>query len=194
MNKVWMQVFSIILFVILLTFAVSMLAARNRLDTQFSGSRFTSFDGAMERAFTPKNNNLNIIIISLKNPGLENTDDFKISLIEENGQTLRTMDFSGRNFGDPGDIRFQFEPIVNSANKKLIVRIEKLETSGSKIVGIQVDKEDNLAFASFHRLIDKKNTARGFVTVWKSNVQDNIFFFVFWAAILSGIYWLSKKE
>lgn len=189
----WTIIIFLIVLILGLTILVSMFAARNRLDSQYSGSRFQQFNGLIDRQFTAQNKFLNIVVIVMKNPGLQNMGAFKLSLIDEDGSVVREMIFSGQNFGDPGDIRFQFEPITSSAGRTLNLRLEALGTAEAP-VSILVEEAGSLAFTSFYRTVDKGSTIGGFIDQWRTNLRDNSIFFLVWVAMLGIIVFLSKRR
>jgi len=69
----------------------------------------------------------------MKNPDLSDTSGFVFTISTATGQVLRQVNFSGRNIGDPSDIRLQFAPISDSVNQPLTLTT----TSSSPSVKIE---------------------------------------------------------
>lgn len=103
-------------------------ASRNRLDTEVPGTSYLPLSEIKPFTFTPKYSGLNIILLRMKNPNLADTSEFVLT-INRAGQTLRQLNFSGRNIGDPSDIRLQFAPIPDSAGQLLTLTITSPSTS-----------------------------------------------------------------
>ena len=75
-------------------------------------------DGKVGQTFVASRNNLNIIFLDLKNAALRNQQPIYFHLEEaETAQSLREIEISGLNVGDPSSVRFQFNPILDSAGK-----------------------------------------------------------------------------
>jgi len=73
---------------------------------------------------TPRHNGFSTAIIHLKNASLTNTDPLSFILSNDVGQTLRLIQISGRNIGDPDSVRFQFDPIPDSAGKSYTITLQ----------------------------------------------------------------------
>lgn len=108
-------------------------ASRNRLDTEAPGTSYLPFAESRPFTFTPKHSGLNIILLRMKNPDLADTSDFVFTIGDSTGQTLRRLNFSGRNIGDPSDVRLQFDPILNSSGQPLTLAV----SSPSKSVKLE---------------------------------------------------------
>lgn len=77
-----------------------------------------------EEMFTAEHNHLNRIEALFKNPNLESRDELEISLIDNQGLTVASQQFSGFNLGDTSHARMDFSPLTNSEGKKYIIKIE----------------------------------------------------------------------
>lgn len=165
---------------------ISLFGVRNRLDTQVFGGRFLEIRDWAETTFMPKHDFLNIIILTLKNPSLENEGTFKFQVTDGNGEILREIEFSGRNVGDPSDARMQFEPLPRSAGKKLILRIERV-SADEPLVSIAAGEKGEIAFSAYYRTINKRQAAQDTLSYWRKGVSNNLSFFGLWAILLFGI-------
>lgn len=176
------------LYLILLLFGI-----RNRLDMQRPASKAVPLHVSKETSFTPVHNFLNIIVFSMKNPDFENIEEFRASLIDKKGGgILRTLEFSGRNLKDPGDVRFQFDPISDSAGKEMVLRIEDKQDDGPP-VGVYVGVDEGIAFHSYYRVPGKKAALSTFVERWRENVLSNLGFFIVWLVVLSTIFIAQRR-
>jgi hypothetical protein len=214
-NKYLLISFLAIITLFAFSLAVSILLVRNRLDlSQNNQNSFLPlvYGQIISQNFTSQHNNLNMIIINAKNPNLINKDEYQFSLKTNTGEIIYQQVVSGFNIGDPGQVRFQFNPIVDSAGKTYSLQIIPLspESSGGISLAINdkpVDNFNNLTlndvssnfvlnFSSYFRSSDKINTA---ITVIKdifSNLGRDIVFIFFWLTfifILIILYFKTTK-
>lgn len=185
----------LILGLFLLSLVTSVFFVRNRVDTQFSGSDFLVLEESIERTFTPRHDFINIIFITLKNPNLRSETEMRFSLLSEEGEVLRRIDFSGKNVEDPGKTRFQFEPIDGSAGTPLTVRLEVISQDDEPIL-VSVDDRlrGNLAFSAYYRSPGKKAAVEEFFSSLRSRVFSDPAFFIMWLAGLIGTIAIARRE
>lgn len=193
MNRVWTLAILIIVGFFSINLGINWLGVRNRLDTQIFGSRFIELDDRLEYSVVPENDFLNIVIIDFKNPGLANHGSFHFSILDPEGHEIRHLEFSGWNIGDPGSVRFQFEPIPNSSGRNFIILI-KAEPTEDPSIKIAVDKEGNLAFSTYYRTLSKKAVLSNLLSFWAKRVSNDIGFFSFWILTLGITIWLRKER
>lgn len=153
--------------------------------------------GIIEQTFTAKNNFINIIKLNLKNPNFADKGDFLFSLKSSDGQLLVEMPFSGYNIGDPSTVRFQFEPISSSKNKKFIFSIKSV-SSGGTTISMASSKKKGFNYAVYYRTVNKKSEAIDLIgRLFKGLLSDPLFL-VFWLLLLFLTVWtkikFSKKE
>ena len=76
-----------------------------------------------------------------KNPSLVSKDEIILDIYDENGNVLKSVEFSAFNVGDPSRLRIDFDVIKDSSDKNFgySLRIKKL-ADGKLEVGL-VDKE-----------------------------------------------------
>lgn len=177
-----------------ISFVVSAFIVRNRLDTQFPGGDFLVVEESIERTFTPRNDFLNIIFITLKNPNLKSSAQMRFNLLDEKGEVLRQIDFSGRNVEDPAKMRFQFEPISDSRGRPLTVRLEVVSAHKDPILVSVNDRfRRDLAFAAYYRKPGKLAAVKDTTSFWKGHVLGDIAFFSIWAVLLGTIALARRK-
>ncbi len=85
----------------------------------------------VSQTISPQHDGLNVIMIFLKNRSLINTDKI-IFTLSENEKVIRTIELSGSNIGDGDTVRFQFDPIPDSAGHTYSLRLEAPATQVSQ--------------------------------------------------------------
>lgn len=182
MSKYWIFAITITFCLIVGSVITITFSVRNRLDLETYPVKYENLYDSMEYLFTPDHNNLNIVVLHLKNPGLENNDTYKFSIMSE-GSTIISQYFTGFNVGDPADLRFQFDSITDSADKNLILRLDS-QTKDDTPILVGVDDNGRLAFSSYYRTTNKFN---GFVEIIKNLTfhigKDPVFFGLLTAAL-----------
>ena len=186
MKKLLIFVVSAIYLFIVSSLFVTVFLVRNRLDTQYFGERFVQVDKPFKFSFTPNHDNINILIIPLKNPGLINKSEFSLR-IYSNGNIIREIDFSGYNVGDPSDVKFQFEPITGFRNEVLDIEISSSDYQNPIL--INTDK-NGPAFRAYYRSINKKEVIGEWVNAWRKRFIYNLPFFITWFLLLTITSWL----
>ncbi|PIQ70511.1 hypothetical protein COS55_00205 [Candidatus Shapirobacteria bacterium CG03_land_8_20_14_0_80_40_19] len=153
--------------------------------------------GIIEQTFIAQNDFINIIMLNFKNPNFADKGDFLFSLKSSDGQLLVEMPFSGYNIGDPSTVRFQFEPISLSKNKKFIFSIKSV-SSGGVTISMASSKKKGFNYAVYYRTVNKKSEAIDLIgRLFKGLLSDPLFL-VFWLLLLFLTVWtkikFSKKE
>lgn len=175
MNKI--LVFCVIFFTLCLS--LIWITVRNRLDIQTNGDHFDHLNRSLQVSFTPRNNNLNIIILHFKNPNLQNTENYTFSLTGPQNEILYQTQFSGRNIGDPSDLRFQFSPIPNSKDIPLTITLKPNSTISP--VQVLVDRSGEVAYQAYYRTSFSPKSPLNYIST------DPIFFII-WFIFLGLIY------
>lgn len=127
-KKVWLKVILILVTALLVVLLFSVFGIRKRIDiAQTSGDYLYQIyeDRKVGQTFVANKDNLNIIVLDLRNAMLKNEQPLYFHLQErDTNQVLREIEISGLNVGDPGTVRFQFEPLPNSAGKNYYFYLE----------------------------------------------------------------------
>lgn len=173
-------------------FGVMVFGVRNRVNTKVDGYKFEILDDTKEAWVQSNNNYLNIIMLRMKNPGIENMGDFKFELLDEESNLVREIKFNGMNIGDPGDMRFQFEPIVDSFGKEY--KIEITPDGAQPLVSIEVGKDGNMSYTSYFKTVNKTQATQSFLKLIQSKIVSNILFFSAWSAMLLGLIIFGLKS
>ena len=192
MKNVVIILIAIVLIFIIKSLFVSVYLVRNRLDTQNFGERFAEINKPYNFSFTPRHNNLNIIIFPLKNPGLINKNEFTLKIYSQT-ELIREMKFSGYNIGDSSDVKFQFEPIANSGSNALNVEIAS--NSYQNPIFINTGKDNKPSFRAYFRSLNKNEAVSDWQYSWQDRLVQNFPFFIIWIIMLLGIVvWSARNE
>lgn len=178
----------VIISIILLTavvFAIQIIGVRNRIDTSVAADKFEILDSPVSGILKSNNNYLNIVMLRMKNPGIENNGVFNFELLDNQGNQVRQIGFGGMNIGDPGDLRFQFEPIPDSADKGYQIVIIPDETRPTVL--IEVTKDGEISYTSYFRTVNKSLAAKSFAILIKDKFSANCGFFSLWFLVLCAI-------
>ncbi len=91
----------------------------------------------VSQTIVPENNGLNVITMYLRNVILRNRDSLIFSLSNANGQEIRRINLNGYNVGDGDNVRFQFEPLSDSAGRQFTITLSAPDTlSDQTAVGV----------------------------------------------------------
>lgn len=173
-----------------LAVVASSVLARNRLDQQFAGDHFATITSSLSAQFTPAHDGLNIVILEGKNPGLTDTSEFVFTLSGADGQTVRRLVFSGRNFGDPGAVRLQFDPLTSSSGQRLTARVDVVSPS-VPTAQFLVDSANQLAVRVYYRLSGPGAGISQLAKNWWSLFKSDPGFFGGWLGVLVSLWLLS---
>lgn len=156
---------------------------RHRLEIDTPSDHWVNINRPLTTLFTPVHSRLDIVILRLKNPGLANTSDYSFSLLDSSSKPLYSTIFSGRNVGDPSDLRLQFPPLDNSTQISSI-RIEPASGNFTSHLQVLTDADENFSFRAYYRrsgyISGLFQTFFGFLATVTSDWQ----FLVLWAISL----------
>jgi len=158
------------------------LAVRNRFDVdQPFRNVFTPLtrEKGLSQTFIAKHDLINIIILYFKNPGLANRGEYQFLLFGDDGKVLIERAFSGFNVGDPSDIRFQFEPITASKNKKFTITLKSMSAT-QPYIGVGNDEEKGLSYSVYYRASNKKLALVDLIAGFGRRFFSDIIFSLFW--------------
>lgn len=145
-KKAWLLIIFGLFLVILLVLLVSAFGVRKRVDiAQTRGDTLYRLHGNKKvgQTFIANNDNLNIIFLDLKNSALKNQKPIYFRLEEtKTAQNLREIEINGRNVGDPSSVRFQFEPVLDSAGKSYYFYLESPDSTEEDAIEIYYSSQD----------------------------------------------------
>lgn len=164
---------------------------RNRLDNQFSGSKYELLYGSFESDIVIKNDNFNILMLTLKNPNIENQENISFQLLE-GGQVIRELHFSGNNVGDPSDVRMQFAPIPDSAGNNYQVKLSVSESN--KPLSVLVGDNGSIAYRAYYKSTNKLLVLKNLITSFVSRLFSDMVFVGIWASLVILLYLFYKRS
>lgn len=145
-KKIWGLVVLIAGTGVLVVLFLSVFAVKWRVDlSQREGGHLyrLSDKKRVGQTFIARKNNLSRITIDLKNAILKNEKPIYFHLREtESAQDLKKIEISGFNIGDPSSVKFQFEPISNSAGKSYYFYLDSPDSNNSDGIEIYHSLQD----------------------------------------------------
>jgi len=127
-KKTWLLLIIGLFLAVFFVLLLSVFGVRRRIDiAQTSGNCLYQIyeDRKIGQTFISNKDNLNIIILDLRNAMLKNEQSIFFYLKEVGtDRDLREIQINGLNVGDPGSVRLQFEPISDSAGKSYYFYLE----------------------------------------------------------------------
>lgn len=169
---------------------ISVFLVRNRLDNQFNGTKYELLLRSYQSELLVNNDNFNIFILTIKNPNLENQENISFKLLKD-GQTVRELQFSGKNVGDPSDIRLQFAPIPDSGGKNYQVTLNTPQSD--KPLSVYTADNGELAYKAYFRSTKKPLALKNFTTAFFKRLISDAFFVGFWVVITALGFVIIRK-
>ncbi len=169
---------------------ISTFLVRNRLDNQFSGSKYELLLDSIESDISVVNDNFNILMLTFKNPNIENQENISFQLLKD-GQVVRELHFFGNNVGDPSDVRLQFAPIPDSAGNDYKVKLSISESN--KPLSVFVGDDGSIAYRAYYRSTNKLLVIQYFVTSFVSRLFSDMVFVGIWVSLIILAFMIYKK-
>lgn len=172
----------IILIIILILPAVTLLSLRKETGLKQTDEGKVLFfygDQDFRFSFISPAQNLNSVVLKLKNISIRNSKPVYFNLLEDQ-ETVRQIQINGSNIGDSDMVRFAFAEIKNSRNKKYTVILNSPETEKNEALGIHTDTFNYPVIITYHipssrlqvifnvykGLANKILTDRIFIAIW----------------------------
>lgn len=148
-----MKYIPVLIIIIILLPAVTLLSLRKEVGLkQTEEGKVLFFYGSQDYRFSfvsPKDN-LNSVVIKLKNISIRNSKPVYFKLLENQG-VIKQIQINGSNIGDSSLVRFAFDEINNSKNKKYTVILSSPETKQKEALGIHTDFLDSPVITTYHK-------------------------------------------
>jgi len=210
-KKIWLKVIFVLLTAMLAILLFSVFGVRKRIDIlQTSGDVLYQIyeDRKIGQTFIANKDNLNIIILDLKNAALRNQQPIYFHLEEEKtARSLKEIEISGLNVGDPSSVRFQFDPILDSAGKEYYFYLDSptsteedaievyyssqnLYSEGEMMVNDQ-KFEGELCFTSYYYPGSKTTVVREMIKDFSTRLLTDKSFIIFYLFLLFLTFGLS---
>ncbi|OGV89185.1 hypothetical protein A2Z41_02170 [Microgenomates group bacterium RBG_19FT_COMBO_39_10] len=206
-KKIWLAIFFLIMIFSFFLFLVSVFVTKHRVDlAQTRGKELYQIYGQRQvgQTFVANKNNLEMIIVNLRNGRLRNQQPIYFYLQEANRpQNLRKLEINGFNIGDPSLVKFQFEPIPDSAGKTYYFYLESPDSnvndaveivyneqdiySSGKMVLSEEEKKADLYFVVNYYPGNKQVLAKEMMTDWLVRLQGDGFFVFNYLTLLTLI-------
>ena len=206
-KKIWLAIFFLIMIFSFFLFLVSVFVTKHRVDlAQTRGKELYQIYGQRQvgQTFVANKNNLEMIIVNLRNGRLRNQQPIYFYLQEANRpQNLRKLEINGFNIGDPSLVKFQFEPIPDSAGKTYYFYLESPDSnvndaveivyneqdiySSGKMVLSEEEKKADLYFVVNYYPGNKQVLAKEMMTDWLFRLQGDGFFVFNYLTLLTLI-------
>src|SRR4030042_6086393 len=145
-KKIWLAIFFLIMIFSFFLFLVAVFITKHRVDlAQTSGQTLYQIYGQRKvgQTFVANKNNLEMIVLNLRNGRLRNQQPIYFYLQEvDQTQKIGELEINGYNIGDPSLVKFQFEPIPDSAGKTYYFYLESPESNVDDAVEIVYNEQD----------------------------------------------------
>lgn len=142
----------VLLIFILLLPAMTLLTIRKEIglkQTNEGKVLFFSGSGEFKFSFISPKDNLNSVVLKLKNISIRNSKPVYFYLLEDQ-ERKRQIKINGSNIGDSSMVRFAFADINDSKNKKYTVILNSPETKKDDELGIHTDFSNNPVILTYH--------------------------------------------
>lgn len=210
-KKAWLIIILVLAIVMFAVLILSIFGVRKRVDiAQTEGELLYQIydEKRVGQTFIAKRDNLNIVVLDLKNSALKNQEPIYFRLIETKTSTnLREIEINGRNIGDPSSVRFQFEPIPDSAGEAYYFYLESPTStekdateiyyssqdmySGGMMVVDNQETRGELRFTSFYYPGSKTILMREIINDFASRFFTDKAFVFFYLILLVVVFGLS---
>lgn len=143
-------------------------------------------------SFVSPKANLKSIVLKLKNISIRNSKPVKFSLLDKL-DIIRQIDISGSNIPDGDIVRFTFEEIKNSKNKKYTIILSSPESTENEELGIHTDTLDNPVIITYHVPTSKLELILNVYKNFVIKIGIDKIFIAMWIILFSVICFLLKS-
>ncbi len=109
----------------------------------------------VSQMIAPQSNGLNVVTVYLKNVSLRNQDSFLFELSDLSG-VIRSIQITGYNIGDGDNVRFQFDPVLDSAGKIYTLTLTSNSPRDIAIGAGYSDPAKSIAYQTYYYPTDRK--------------------------------------
>ncbi len=163
---------------------------------------------SLSQPFTASRNSLNLIGVSVKNPQLRNKEDLILTIYDSMGVPVRIARVSGESIPDGDFIKFNFDPIFNSAGHQFILNFSSpattldktyelfiTNTTPSGMGPLQVNREmkdEAISLVGFYKPESKLAVSAGIYRGWLKRLLADPVFFIFYSLLfVAGIFYVT---
>jgi hypothetical protein len=178
-NKFWLLTIAYCLVPIAFALSLGLLVRRLPDVNQPQSNQFLwIYSGhPVSQTFVPRHDGLNVINIYLKNVSLRNQDPFTFTL-SDSSEVLRQINLTGYNIGDGDNVRFQFPPIMNSANLPLTLKLTSDSPQNIAIGAGFSESAKSIAFQSFYFPTSRLSVLKAVAVNFIKNIFQIRFIFI----------------
>lgn len=143
--------------------------------------------------FISPEDNLNSVVLKLKNILIKNSEVVKFSLLDKRMQPIRNIDINGSNIPDGDLVRFAFEPISNSKGKEYTIFLSSPKSTEEKSIGIHTDPENNPVLITYHQTTSKISLISKIYQDFILRVFADKIFISIWFLLLTLSIYITNK-
>ncbi len=171
-------------------------------------------DKVVIQSFIAREDNLTGIGVSIRNWVLQNKKDIHLELYDKDNKLLRRSTLSGKNIQDGSFMKFQFEPLADSKDKKYtfvfkapdalesdslrILYTSKSVEGATDFMARGEQREGAVSFVAFHKPNNPLSLTLGiYLNLFNRLIADTLFFVFYTITIISlvsGILFLQFKR
>lgn len=161
-------IFSIILIPFLLSLFIKEIP--NDSQPSLEGTQIIYKGVVVLQSFTSEIDNLSGLGMSIKNPYFRNRKDLTLNILDGK-QVIRTITINGANIPDGDLLKIQFDPVINSDNKKYSFELIASNTPDGEALEVFLTSRKASWIGDFYVNSEKQDATLSFFTYHKpSNV------------------------
>lgn len=185
---------AILLIIILIIPAVTLLSLRKEIGLKQTDEGKVLFfydDQYYHFNFISLKENLNSVVIKLKNISIRNSKPVYFNLLE-NQETVKQIRINGSNIGDSSMIRFAFDEIKNSKKIKYTVIINSPETEKEEALGIHTDAANQPVIITYHTPSSRLQLISDVYRNFATKLLADKTFIAIWLILFGSIVFIIK--
>jgi len=168
----------------------------HRVDVRTYGNLFMPLKDLEGKFIASDKENMSGITFTLRNPGLQDKNDYSVLIKSNDGETLYEYKFSGYNVEYPSDLPIRFDPpLVSNSN---LYYIEIYSHSSEGLLEVAVDEEIDMVMTTYYSAESQlKSLFQQFTNFFQRLTGDRLFL-AGWISlnilIISTIIWQENKK
>ncbi len=143
--------------------------------------------------FTPSQNNLSAIGLSIKNLNLSYKDNVNLNLYDDQGALIQQISKSAAYISDGDFVRFDISPIADSMNKHYSFEVSAPAAESANALGVFYVVEPagttpgQLSYLEFYKPSSRFAIIRLVYSQWWAKIMADPIFFVFYLLLIGGL-------
>ncbi len=148
-------------------------------------------DKMFKKTFISPKNNLNSVVLKLKNAALRNQEQVIFRMLEE-GKVIREEKINGYNIKDEDWVRFAFEVVPNSYQKEFEMELVSPNSKINNAIAVYINNSGIPGIITYHTLSSRKELIlQIYSDLYKRLTQDG-WFLIFWFVLLVFVYFITS--